>query len=292
MTDWDNIDWGDEEEFVDPYSYVLGLDPGGTTGVALLRYTENTLPQLVYLHQIPDGLQGFHDFFEVSYPDRNVTIVSEKWKERNIKGADRTPVYIEGYQFGLWYVPIKRGEAGEKNGVVVYQYPEVKELVTDEFLKSQNLWTPGKPHQMDALRHAIAYLRNNRHRPTQKSMSGEPQDNENPDQLIADPGEAESKELGEGDAKDAAEAMEQAGEAAREAAEAMSALAEALSEGDPAEAEGQGEPNGSGGNGGQGEGRIDPDISQKRKRRERNGVFAGFDPDGEESVLYDLEDLK
>lgn len=286
-------EWGDEDYVEDPYKYVLGQDPGGTTGVALLRYTDDTQAELIYLHQIPDGIEGYYEFFEDSYPESNLTIVSEKWVERNVKGADRTPQYIEGMQYAWWSQSLKRDpEPG-----LVYQEPDVKSLVPDEWLKENNLWTPGKRHQMDALIHAIVYLRNKGHKPTLEALSGKPTE------PMEQEGGAKSKELGEA-AQSAADAL---AEAMKQFAEAMDVFAEALQE-----AENGGEPgdgknkaparrgdedfdnpdvkgNASGHTNeeqGTGEYTGKVKITGGTKRRERNGIFVGYDIEGEEKVLY------
>jgi len=274
------IEWDDEAE--DPYKYVLGMDPGGTTGVALLRYTDDTLPELLYLHQIPDGMEGFYDFFEDSYPDRTMTIVSEKWKERNVKGADRSPQYIEGMQYGWWAHSLKR----DPNPGLVYQYPEVKFLVPDEWLKEQNLWTPGKRHQMDALIHAIVFLRNSGHKPTIEALS-----EQGSKQGQIGQGNPEDAELGEdaGSAAEAlAEAMEALQEALEEAGEAIQAAAEALSEAN-GQQEGEGKPVGHGGGRSYSDREIiDVEITGTRAKREKNGVFMGYESGDatSETVLF------
>lgn len=277
--DWlTQVEW--EEPFVDPYLYVIGMDPGGTTGVACLRLlfdtdVETTIqtaqPELGYLHQIADGRYGFKDFFGGSVIAHNVIIVSEKWKERNVKGADREPQYIEGGIHMLW---------GDEN--VVWQYPDQKELIPDQWLKDNNLWTEGKRHQMDALKHAFAYLRNNGNSATLNSLSG--QGDGDP---MAQPGDADSAQLGEpqegAGQPNMTEVMEGLTEAAQDAAEAMEDFAEAF--GEPADAddgEGWGEPLGSGDDTtphGHGEGEED---KRNRSRREVNGAFAGYSPADEE----------
>lgn len=194
---------GSENEPELDYKYVLGQDPGGTTGIAMLRYTPDTKPELIYLHQIKDGRVGYFNWFEGSEPTYNLTIVSEKWETREgIHSADLEPVYIEGVQYALW----------QEN--VVYQTPDMKSLVPDEFLKKNNLWTPGKRHQMDALIHALVYLRNSGHRPTLEALTGKG------DEPIAEEGQAEAAQV--------AEAMSEFGEAADEAQEALEKLLQAF----------------------------------------------------------------
>lgn len=274
--DWyEDIDYSEPEP--DPYQYIMGMDPGGTTGVAMLRISledEKAKPELIYLHQIADGRYGFKEFFGGSAIGSNLTVVSEKWRERNVKGANREPQYIEGGIHMLW---------GEEN--VEWQYPDVKDVITDEYLKSQNLWTEGMPHQMDALRHALAYLRNSGHDGTLDTM--------NPDgdgETIAQPGEADEAQLGQGEGEsggdegepqpnfaEIVEAFTQAakemGEATQEAAEAAQAAGEAMQEAT---------------SGGFAEVKDD---GRERSKRERNGAFAGFNPadyeDGGTTLLDD-----
>lgn len=172
----DDNNWLDEVD----WQYVIAQDPGGTTGVAVLRYTENTQPELVYLHQIEEGRKGFYEFFFGSWVGEGTSnvSVSEQWETREgVFGANLEPVHIEGIQYAIWA------------DQTVYQSPKVKPMVGDEFLKANNLWTEGKRHQMDALLHAIYYLRSIGHEPTLKALAGE---SETP---LAEPGEADEKTL-------------------------------------------------------------------------------------------------
>jgi len=298
----DETDWSIEEEYYepDPYFYVLGLDPGGTTGVAMLRVNteDDTInPELVYLHQIKNGRYGFKDWFYGSQVAHNVVIVSEKWKERNVKGADREPQYIEGSMHMLW-----------DDDNINYQYPEQKELIPDQWLKDNNLWTEGKRHQMDALKHAFAYLRNEEHSATLESLSGKPESGEGEGegtQPMAQPGEAEAAQIeepGEGEGDEAEGEGDGQGESGAEgAANAAKAMMDALKRmGDAAEQAAQrikevadnidpDETHTGGTSGGGGEG-IDNEwdstkieVKGERSRRERNGAFAGFNPADYES---------
>lgn len=289
----EETDWSIEEEPYDPYFYILGLDPGGTTGVAVLRINtddEELNPELVYLHQVGDGRYGFKRFFGDSQVALNVQIVSEKWKERNVKGANREPQYIEGLMHMLW---------DDEN--IYYQYPSQKELIPDEWLKKNNLWVEGKRHEMDALKHALAYLRNQEHPATLKSLSGE-------GEPMAQPGEAEDAEIQPGDQPgegegEGEESEGDAGEAVKSFVEAMEALAKAVQEaGEAAEgfAEGLGtpdknaEPTGPGSGGGEDAHDWtdfnDGSFKGDRKRRERNGAFSGFNPEDYESGTTLLDD--
>lgn len=285
----DEIDWDyEEQEEADPYFYVMGLDPGGTTGVAMIRIDtrdDEINPELVYLHQIPGGYDGFKDWFYGSTPSHNMQIVSEKWKERNIKGADRTPQYIEGGILWAW---------GDHT---VWQFPDHKGLVPDEWLKENNLWTENRRHQMDALKHALAYLRNEEHPATLSALSGH-----GDGEPIAEPGAGDKAQLpqeaeesdedfdgdeSDGDggeaAKNAAEALSKAlaemGDRADAAAFAMEAMLEALDGDEQGGGPSSGDQTREGG-GWSGEVKI----KGTRKKRELNGAFTGFDSDGADEV--------
>lgn len=286
------------------YKYVLGMDPGGTTGIAMLRYTDTTQPELIYLHQQENGLEGFYNFFNGTNPNPDVTIVSESFTIREgVHGADVTPLRIEGAQYVYW------------GNDVVYQEPAMKSLIKESWLKEQNLWTPGKRHQMDALIHALVYLRNEMHEPTLKNMSG---DSETP---IAEPGEAQAATLGDEfneqveniqqelkdstaeilAALDAFEQMFGGAETDQVLSPAEQAMAQGRPQpgdegepggGDPEDGESEGAkgegakgdpqdgvPNGSGGNGGEPDESRKTEIHGTKRKRTLNGAFTGFDED-------------
>ena len=256
------------------YQYIVGQDPGGTTGVAVLRYTEHTKPELVYLHQIPDGREGFFYFFVGSDVGEGTifTSVSEKWETREgIHSANLEPVYIEGVQYAIWV------------DQTVYQSPSVKKMVGDEFLKVNNLWTEGKRHQMDALLHAIYYLRSIGHEPTLKALAGElgeplAEEGEADEKTLPQPGgsgseEGESGEGGEpGSGQGFEEAMAEFRKQANKAAKAVAEAQKALEDGEQA---------GSGGRGIAGGYEDDGATPEAKPKRNLNGAFMGFEDDDE-----------
>lgn len=281
------------------FKYVLAMDPGGTTGIAMLRYTDETQPELIYLHQQEKGIEGFYNFFNGTNPNPDVTIVSESFTIREgVHGADVTPLRIEGAQYVYW---------GED---VVYQDPSMKSLIKESWLKEQNLWTPGKRHQMDALIHAFVYLRNEEHAPTLKNLTG---DSETP---IAEPGEAQAATLGDEFNEQVEEIQQERKDAAAEILAAMEAFEQmfggdetetvvlspaeqAMAQGRPqpgdeepgegGEGEGEGgrgelgdeesdgEPTGSGGAGREPETHGTTEVTGTRRKRSLNGAFTGFD---------------
>lgn len=298
-------DWADEweviDDVIDDHKYILGLDPGGTTGVAMIRYTDDELPELIYLHQITAGMPGYFSWFTGTRVGwgTNVTAVSEQWVEHDKKGVDRTPIHIEGVQYAQW---------GDD---MVYQTPDTKQLIPDSFLKEQNLWTPNRRHQMDALIHALAYLRNLGHKPLIEALTNRTE------QTIAQPGEVEAKELGEFEARpgslqaaiDAFEQQEaeeaEAGEDGEDGSGDEGDDAEGqegAGDGQPGDGEGQGsqtiivqvqsrdygdgKPSGPGGGNEEHpeevpQGISVPDVSKPKAKRTLNGVFIGFLDDDE-----------
>lgn len=137
-------------------SAILSLDPGGTTGVALFEVTEDDA-ELIWVKQIEGGLQGFLNFHWDVLEGMNIDmIVCESFTLREgIYGADLSPVSIIGALEALY-----------PTTELVYQEPKLKPLVDNERLKKMGLYLTAKPHGMDAVRHGIIYLRNNKHLPT------------------------------------------------------------------------------------------------------------------------------
>jgi len=229
--------WTDDDvdviEIQDNHLYIIGLDPGGTTGVAIVRIdTEDTkaLPELIFLDQVPDGRFGFTDYFSPFYMGDNVVLVSEQWVERNVKGADREPCYIEGAEHVLW---------GHDN--IVWQTPDMKSLVSDDWLREQNLWVENMRHAMDALIHVIVFLRNDGHEGTIGALGGEGEG------TIAEPGEAEGAT---GDGTNPSDGI----------ARGLAQLAREIEQ-----------------QHGSGDGEQTEEPKGKRKERELGGAFMGFE---------------
>ncbi len=136
---------------------TLSLDPGGTTGYAIFDYVDDSAIHILREGQIKGGLNGFLDFhWDVLEDIQFERIICESFTLREgIHGADLSPVSIIGALEAL-YPTVE----------IVYQEPKIKPLCTDERLKKLRMYVPGKPHRNDAVRHAVIYLRNNKHMPT------------------------------------------------------------------------------------------------------------------------------
>lgn len=241
-------------EVQDDHTYILGLDPGGTTGFAIVRIDPNKpkeLPQLIFLDQIPHGRYGFKEYFQDFYLSENVIVVSEQWDERNKKGVDREPQYIEGSMHMLW---------GDE--YINYQSPTLKSLVPDEFLIEQGVWTPGKRHQMDALIHILVYLRNEGHEGTVGALGGDGEAGEGQPGGMGEPVQGDGSVMGDG------------------FAHSLEALAQSLAdERGEGQAQGgqEGEPEGPSGGAGQEFQRQKPtEVKGKRRERDLGGAFAGY----------------
>ena len=137
---------------------LLALDPGKTTGASWWYYDEKSPLTLLKYEQIKGGLSGVVDKFTAIPPSIYDVIVCESFKlDGRTPNPDVTPLQIEGvlsYCSNIYLVP------------VVFQANNMKAHATDEFLKKHNLWFKGEPHATDSARHAIAYMKRIKHRPT------------------------------------------------------------------------------------------------------------------------------
>lgn len=138
---------------------ILGIDPGGTTGLCLVSVDDTNEPELIWQKQIPNSLKGFLDFHwdELLDTDFDMIVCESFTLREGVHGADLSPVYIIGALEAL-YPTMK----------TIYQEPKLKPLCDDTRLKSMGFHTPGRGHANDAVRHVMVYLRNTRHMPTLK----------------------------------------------------------------------------------------------------------------------------
>ena len=134
---------------------MLSLDPGGTTGVAIIEYGTESY-ELIKTLQIRNGLQGFLDFHWDELEDWEFDqIVCESFDLREgVHGVDLSPVYIIGALEALYPTAVNK---------IIYQKPSQKALCGDDRLRKLGLYESGRPHANDAVRHGIIYLRNNKH---------------------------------------------------------------------------------------------------------------------------------
>lgn len=135
---------------------ILSLDPGETTGAAIIGIEPDKGPAVIHHWQVPGGAEGFIKWFNDLPVEWYDEVVCESFVLRpGVHGANITPAYVIGALEALAEVPI------------TYQMPSQKKLVPDATLKhGQTTYKPGEPHATDAIRHAIIYLRGRGHKPT------------------------------------------------------------------------------------------------------------------------------
>jgi hypothetical protein len=137
----------------------LSLDPGGTTGIAIIEAGPTTPPTIELAEQAPGGLEGFIDWHRSNHSLGWDFVVCESFTLRpGVKFPDLSPVYIIGAL-----------EALSPEAPIFYQPPTSKPLCNDDILRGLRFYQVGKPHANDAIRHGIIYLRNKRHMPTLKA---------------------------------------------------------------------------------------------------------------------------
>lgn len=142
---------------------VLAFDPAAEvnisdTGFALLEYSKDTTPSVLQSGVIHGGFEGFVEWVRRDKLEAD-TIVSEQFIQ-NRKAADVSPLLIEG--------------------VIRFVYPNVVlqpssslSMVSEEHLKSFGFWSKVGHHKdaNSALRHALFWLRSERHKPTLRGLS-------------------------------------------------------------------------------------------------------------------------
>lgn len=130
---------------------ILALDPGATTGWARgIDYAADGWGQ------VPDD--NIWTLLENFYPS---LIVIEDFVYRGRLNIDFTPVEVIG---------VVKEWARQHRTELVWQTPsQVKHFFTNDRLKEREVYQPGMPHAMDAMRHLCYYLEFGRKRDTPKT---------------------------------------------------------------------------------------------------------------------------
>ena len=135
---------------------VLGLDPGGKTGVCLYD-TENPLEP--FFLEVEGGVRGFSAWWKGQRLSEGAQLVCESFRlDDRTKQPDLSPVEIIGFL--------------KAEGIpITYQMPSKGKLkVTNAILKRAGIYPKRGQvkggHVVDAERHALEYLVTKRHRPT------------------------------------------------------------------------------------------------------------------------------
>ena len=133
---------------------ILAIDPGKTTGLALLSSAHGSLSDRVRAWYEPyedaiDTCTGHATFVDV--------IVMEDFiiSERTLRTG--TANWRRGME--LEFIGVMRWMCRRNDTNFVLQTPaKAKTFATDQKLKAAGLWTPGLDHPRDATRHLLTYL--------------------------------------------------------------------------------------------------------------------------------------
>lgn len=144
---------------------ILSFDPagkGGDTGIVHLVVTDVTRPVLLNSWAVSDGFDGFCEWaYDIgSMLDPDVCIVEHFVHFTDIK-IESTPMLIEGVIRYLWPNTILSPASGKNTSV------------PDDVLKKLGMYFPGDHHRdrTEAARHAIRYLKQQKHIPTLRTFS-------------------------------------------------------------------------------------------------------------------------
>lgn len=141
---------------------LLALDPGKTTGLVFGEYGDNGPFKIKQVEQV--NVEQYFQSLKVLSTVDPVTVVCEDFtlrRGRPMSGDQTLPMYLIG---ALQYVAFYN-----RNITLVMQTPAAAKQVTDEHLENLGLLqTPRTKwdHANDAMRHAVLYLKNQKHMPT------------------------------------------------------------------------------------------------------------------------------
>lgn len=166
--------------------YLLSIDPGLSSGCALVKYTDETAPEVVQSWQFKRGAEGLLEWVydwedDIVYYQRDVTVIAEKFNARNTGSFSYTTASLE---------PLRcEGVLLARDLPDTYVQPPQQYLVggsskadkkkrQHRFLKESGFYRTGKdldaPDADDyrsAAAHALAYLMRSGHKPSYELVS-------------------------------------------------------------------------------------------------------------------------
>lgn len=180
-------------------NYLLSIDPGISTGVALLSYTDETAPVLEKAWQFRDGAEGLNEFMNVwtirdsladptffaidEWPDWvPATVIAEKFNPRgsgqgfSYTAASLEPLRCEGVlvAHGLpdeyvsppqQYFAGGKGKAEKKR----LQHRALRDL--GYYVTGSMVDSPDADDTRSCIAHALSYLSRSGHRPSYNMIS-------------------------------------------------------------------------------------------------------------------------
>ncbi len=130
-------------------SRVLGLDPGETTGSAIMEGASVIHSEQLRTKNMEEAISVLHrmirewNIFEIACEDYRVYA----WESDKHKWAAlHTPKLVGAIQTVAWF---------NKAEVTLRMAIQAKQFVTDEKLVAWGLWKRGERHSRDAIRHAV-----------------------------------------------------------------------------------------------------------------------------------------
>lgn len=135
---------------------LLALDPGGTTGWSLWRYTAIEPLTLISYGMVGLGLTGFLHWWQENFASMEVDeiVIEDFVLDGRTPRPDTTALELIGATIALSPVPVIR----QRNVAKIH--------ATDEMLKRSGLWWRGAGHDRDSAKHALALVKTRRHVPT------------------------------------------------------------------------------------------------------------------------------
>ena len=144
-------------------SILLAVDPGKKTGASLWKYSDTEPLECTWHGQIDDGINGFiHYMLDHAEPD--IVVAEQFVLDGRTPNPDVTPLQIEGAILAHYDSEVT---------LIAFQRNNFKKHVSNELLKEHDLYWKGEPHAMDSARHALAFMKVNRHMPTLEKYFGE-----------------------------------------------------------------------------------------------------------------------
>lgn len=143
---------------------LLALDPGKTTGASLWQYSDTEPLECTWHGQIENGIHGFIQYM-LDHAEPDVVVAEQFVLDGRTPNPDVTPLQIEGAILTYYDSAVT---------LIAFQRNNFKKHASNELLKQHDLYWKGEPHAMDSARHALAFMKVNRHMPTlQKYFANE-----------------------------------------------------------------------------------------------------------------------
>ena len=168
--------------------YVLSIDPGVSTGIALIGYTPDAPPALEGAWQFGGGVAGLIDWYH-DHQTEGCTVIAEKFTARNTRGFSYTtaslePLRGEGALIALglmpdyavaeklWRDPSLQYFSGG-SGKAERKKKQHAFLKANGFYKTgKDFGTPDADDYRSSVAHALSYIaRELKHKPTWDMIS-------------------------------------------------------------------------------------------------------------------------